>query len=81
MCLEVNRTFTFSLYCFFENIVSSVSEIFISGTETMICHLKRQKKEVGDWDGNNKLTVLLTLLLIKQKLIIFSEVFVKQMVY
>ena len=63
----------FSLYCFFENIVLSISEIFISGTETMICHLKRQGKEVGVWDGNNKLTVSLTLFLLSKSLTYFLK--------
>ena len=63
----------FSLYCFFENIVLSISEIFISGTETMICHLKRYRKEVGVWDGNNKLTVSLTLFLLSKSLTYFLK--------
>ena len=63
----------FSLYCFFENIVLSISEIFISGTETMICHLKRWGMEVGVCDGNNKLSVSLTLFLLSKSLTYFLK--------
>ena len=54
-------------------IVLSISEIFIYGTETMICHLKRKGMEVGVWDGNNKLTVSLTLFLLSKSLTYFLK--------
>ena len=34
-------------------VLSSPKSGFISGTEIMIYHLKRQGMKVGVWDGNN----------------------------
>ena len=61
----------FLIYFFFENVVLSLGEQFIYGTETMICHLKRQGMEVGVWDGNTGLTVSFTQFLLSETLTYF----------
>ena len=74
MCPQMvcKQNFHFSLnVTYLKSLVLSQIGIFISGTETMICHLKREGLEVGVWDGNN-FTVSLTIL-------IFYLTYVKQM--
>ena len=61
----------FLIYFLFENVVLSLGEHFIYGTETMICHLKRQGMEVGVWDGNTGLTISLTQFLLTKPLTYF----------
>ena len=74
MCPQMvcKQNFHFSLnVTYLKSLVLSQIGIFISGTETMICHLKREGLEVRVWDGNN-CTVSLTIL-------IFYLTYVKQM--
>ena len=63
MCPQMvcKQNFHFSLnVTYLKSLVLSQIGIFISGTETMICHLKRKGLEVGVWDGNY-LTISLTI--------------------
>ena len=55
MCPQMvcKENFHFSLnVTYLKSLALSQIWIFISGTETMICHLKRKGLEVGVWDGN-----------------------------
>ena len=71
LCLVITQTFTFSHLFFVWKCVLSLGEHFIYGTETMICHLKRQGMEVGVWDGNTGLTISLTQFLLTKPLTYF----------
>ena len=74
MCTQMvcKQNFHFSINVeYFKSLVLSQIRIFISGTETMIFHLKREGLEVRVWDGNNFM-VSLTIL-------IFYLTYVKQM--